>query len=305
MSSLPSIGSSVPRTNLQSPGLMESMPPQPLSSPCQYIQCPTENQQVVTEYLTKISNLSSGLALLNRLTELTNSTNTTINVTIGEDEAFETSEIRRKSFPNSKMLEINITLSNNMSSMQCPMLCKKSQGGFGVRALNIPYEIAVAHELIHVAHKLEFLSKESDITDASLMSVNRWEGLNSARSALKSMIVANDDGSGSDDASNDSFEMEADPKWVLFLDLFGSTKAFEEYRTMTGKDVNEDRLIDLQFSERHLLSEYYDNSLFYMRWGHFSNFEEYNTLQMQDEFSLVEKLLSQEDIENLPTIIED
>jgi hypothetical protein len=301
--SLPPIGWPVPGIDTQDSEPV-AMQLQSLDSPFQYIQCTSETKDSFTEHLNIISQLLSGQTLLDQLNTLAQNTGVNVNVVNGE--ALTTSEISRNSSTGS--LEINITLPKNPMQMECPVLFRNLQDQVEVQPLRIPYEIAVAHELIHVAHKLELLPAASEITDESLMSANRWEGLSSARSALKRIVTSEKQIPTDDDSESDSWDMEENPKWTLFLDLFGDTKAFEEYRTITRKNVNENSLINLKFSERHLLSDYYNRQLgtqdlFYVRWGHFDNFTAYHDFSNNnDTLLLINQLLSQQDIQKLPTL---
>ena len=106
-----------------------------------------------------------------------------------------------------------------------------------------------------------------------------------------------------------------------FLIFWGNTnKAYEELRTITGKETNglssKDyhgdffETTDLDISERHLLSDYFTkNQLpgtlkcnktnpFIIRWTHALNANQIK----QESFELVEELLSNEEINNLPIL---
>lgn len=208
--------------------------------------------------------------------------------------------------------------------IKIPILCKQGTN-FIVKDVEAPAFIAVGHELIHFIHKAEAFAK-SDKSEKAINDINNWHLHRPNYRAIATLYGFEGQKQSDADDSDDSLDlaefMGDDNKFYdNFLIFWGNTnKAYEELRTITGKETNglssKDyhgdffETTDLDISERHLLSDYFtknqlpdtltynSNNLFITRWTHALD----TTRIKQESFVFVEKLLSKEEINKLPTV---
>ena len=223
-----------------------------------------------------------------------------------------------------------------------PILCKKGDA-FCVQDIQVPAYIAVGHELIHFIHKVEALNSGLAIRD-----INTWEGHRDNRRAIATLYGYDPKEHGFSDDESDEGEGSApqtegkgfmdfclgifdskDKKirgedyTKYFEDAWGGTKAYEELRTITGKETNslvpgmtgsfKFESSDLDLSERHLLSDFFTiiktilpPSLrmcckpFITRWTHALKADDVEN----GSFELVKHLFTDEEIALLPNYVE-
>lgn len=229
---------------------------------------------------------------------------------------------------SNKKVEMTLPLYEPSCKVNIPILCKKGDD-FCVQNIQVPAFIAVGHELVHFIHKADAF-QNSDKSDKALQAINNYNDHRDNFRAIATLWEYNVEKYGiSEDDSGDfqegglyefSAEEKGDAYNKNFEEAWGSTKAYEELKTITGKETN--RLskntsndfsfesFDSSISERHLLCDYFTkNSLpsslktgankpFITRWTHALNAEEVK----EGSFVLAKHLFSSEEISRLPNL---
>ena len=226
-------------------------------------------------------------------------------------------------------VEITLPPYDPSCKINIPILCKRGDS-FCVQEVQVPAFIAVGHELIHFIHKAEAF-KSSDKTDSELQAINNWASHRGNFRALATLWGYNPSEGGFSEDENGEFQegglfdFSSEPKGEEYTENFerawGSTKAYEELRTITGKETNSlspktsgkftFESSDLDLSERHLLCDFFakntlptslradDSMPFITRWTHALKAEDVQ----EGSFALVKHLFTEGEISRLPSYV--
>ena len=224
-------------------------------------------------------------------------------------------------------VEITLPPYDPSCKISIPILCKRGDS-FCVQEVQVPAFIAVGHELIHFIHKAEALNSGQAIND-----INNWNNHRANRRAIATLYgydpakygISDDENSDDEidplDKGLSKFEDESVTFPDGFLNAWGNEKAYEELRTITGKETNSlspetsgvftFESSDLDLSERYLLCDFFtkhtlpsslkidDGMPFITRWTHALNAE----AVQKGSFDLVRHLFTEGEISRLPIYV--
>jgi hypothetical protein len=200
------------------------------------------------------------------------------------------------------------------------LVCTNNGSSYTTKDINVPCFIGMGHELIHFIHKAEAFQQETSIQDINNWAAHRGHCRAIAAQCYGFVPQISED-STADNSDSDSsvglMEFESEDFNKNFTQAWGGTKAYEEFRTIVGKETstltrNEQQPFsthNTEISERHLLSDYfsshpleegiiYDGPPFVTRWTHALQFSEIS----QECYTLVNSVLSEDDRNHLPRI---
>lgn len=289
-----------------------------------------DKNQTLNPYLIGLSELVSGQKLIDQLNGLRS---------CGLKLKIVQKPLAGKSFEESIMvseifnrqIELVLPPFNISDQINIPILCKKGES-FCLQDIQVPAYIAVGHELIHFIHKakafmdVQLKSSGSIVTDNDVQNINNWASHRDNCRAIATLYgfqpTENSNSEYSDDSSLGLMDFEDSDFYDNFQGVWGGTKAYEELRTIIGKETsglssetfNEFKFqsFELEISERHLLCDYFaknqlpstlgksNENPFVTRWTHALKTEEVEINETSS--SLVRNLLTEEEIGRLPSL---
>jgi hypothetical protein len=264
-------------------------------------------------YLTNLNDLPSGRKIIEHLNNLiTNQPTVHLKIERAEGEFAENLSV--SDIGSDGRVVIGLPAPPSTGVINVPILVRTKDESYTTKDVSVPCFIGMGHELIHCIHKVEAFQNQTSVQD-----INNWT---EHRSHLRMIATcygfkpSEGDSDSDDSVGLMDFEGNENPYSTNFLDPWGSTKAYEEFRTIVGKETsiltkNEQQSFstyDTEISERHLLSDYFslkylrddltDDSSFITRWTHALKAEDVSPATYQ----IVKSVLIQDDIDKLPRI---
>ncbi|MDR2397030.1 MAG: hypothetical protein LBD69_04220 [Puniceicoccales bacterium] len=267
------------------------------------------------DYLANLNTLDSGKKIIEHLHNLITNPST-VHLKIERADGDFEENLSVSDIGTDGRVVISLPSKPEEGLINVPILVRTNDDSlYAIKDVSVPFFIGMGHELIHFIHKAEAFIQGSNAQD-----INNWTAHESHYCAIAEKCYGfspqEEDSSGSIGFTNFLENAEGESYNTNFLTSWGGRKAYEEFRTIVGKETNiltqeEDQSFtrDTDISERHLLSNYFScnplsddlthaDNPFITRWTHAFKAEDVSL----ETYTILNSVLTREDIDRLPKI---